>query len=402
MSSSFRAFALSGLCCSCAIFFGGRPAIAAQSVTATNVGSSIVVYRIGDPIVTAASVSYPSVVFRPGDLVTVSAGGCVNTGGNGLTWKRYVDPSGPNADKWYHGLIQLPGASMTRIQDVIGQTQTVPAGASSLTLRLGYEDNYYPDNGYGSHNDGTDNQCQNVGDAWLVLVVQHPSRASGAALTPIPTLPGVNGLPILTTDYRNAPFDASFGWSSGICDHGTWLQHTNPAYEWTQIYNTKSQFDLDSVGLSGYALFAVGPGDTGPAGISGGDMPFTHPFGKVDWETMIAPDPAYTNTLAPSNTGATPNPQTSPNGEYVDANVEAGRLGLTVPRGVQGMETDDELIPLPYRARQGDRVAVLGRWVVDCGHNDFHTEIHPPLLFVRAEQFQPKRTQIRRPPGRPP
>jgi hypothetical protein len=387
MKATLRVDAMAGLVVASIAYFAGSSGIAAaaQSITASNVGSDIVVYRITEPIVTAAAIAYPSVVFRGGDSVTISAGGCAQTGGHGLTWKRYVDPSGPNADKWYHGLIQLPGFPMTRIQEVIGQTLTIPANASPLSLRLGYEDNVYGDNGYGGRNTGTSDQCKDVGNAWLVLVAHHPKPTSKTVVTPIASVPGINGLPILTTDFHNAPFDTtSPEWSSGICDHHTWLQHTEPPFEWTQVYNTKDELEVDAVGLSGFALFPNGPGDVGPAGISGDDMPFTHPFGKVDWETMIAPDPAFTNILAPSNTGARANATTPPNAEYVDANQRAAQLGLTVPHGVQGMETDQGLIPLSYRAREGDRVAVLGRWIVDCGHADFHTEIHPPLLFARA------------------
>jgi hypothetical protein len=386
MKSKPRAAALAGSLA--AVYFGGSigVAAAAQSIAVSNVGSDIVVYRISEPIVTAAATAYPSVVFRAGDFVTISAGGCVQTGGHGATWKRYVDPSGGSADKLYHGLIELPGFPMTRIQEVIGQTLTVPANASPLSLRLGYEDNGYGDNGYSGHDNGTSDQCKDVGNAWVVLVVQHP-RPPARTSTPIPTVPGIIGLPILTTSYQNRSFDtSSAGWSSGICDHHTWLQHTNPPFEWTQVYDIAQESDLDSAGLSGVALFPNGPGDVGPTGISGDDMPFTHPFGKVDWETMIAPDAAFTNILAPSNTGVPPvtTPPTPSNGEYVDGNKRAADLGLSVPHGIQGMETDQYFIPLPYRAREGDRVAVLGRWIVDCGHADFHTEIHPPLLFARA------------------
>ena len=45
-----------------------------------------------------------------------------------------------------------------------------------------------------------------------------------------------------------------------------------------------------------------------------------------------------------------------------------------------------------YRPRLGDRVAVFGRWIVDCGHTDFHTEIHPPLVLARAESVSADET----------
>src|SRR6266568_453510 len=47
---------------------------------------------------------------------------------------------------------------------------------------------------------------------------------------------------------------------------------------------------------------------------------------------------------------------------------------------------DQGLLPRGYRPQDGDRVVVFGRWIVDAGHDDFHTEIHPPLITVRAHQ----------------
>jgi len=46
------------------------------------------------------------------------------------------------------------------------------------------------------------------------------------------------------------------------------------------------------------------------------------------------------------------------------------------------------LIPDSYQPQDGDRTALFGRWIVDCGHGDeegtsgWHTEIHPPLLVA--------------------
>jgi hypothetical protein len=45
---------------------------------------------------------------------------------------------------------------------------------------------------------------------------------------------------------------------------------------------------------------------------------------------------------------------------------------------------DSDFIPPYYRADTGDSVAVFGRWIVDCGHDTFDSEIHPPLMFVKA------------------
>jgi hypothetical protein len=42
------------------------------------------------------------------------------------------------------------------------------------------------------------------------------------------------------------------------------------------------------------------------------------------------------------------------------------------------------LIPPATQAQPNDRIAVFGRWIVDDGHDDFHTEIHPPLLVAAS------------------
>jgi hypothetical protein len=39
----------------------------------------------------------------------------------------------------------------------------------------------------------------------------------------------------------------------------------------------------------------------------------------------------------------------------------------------------------------GARIATFGRWIVDCGHDDFHTEIHAPLLMAVAKPTPPPR-----------
>src|SRR6516164_757582 len=110
-----------------------------------------------------------SVLFAPGDIVNVQADGCVQTGGSGDTWKRYVNPSGDETDTKYHGLMRIPtaypaGSGLIRIQNFVGRLQTVRADpnvpVSELFLTLGYEYSDYSDNGYDKHDDGTDDQCK--------------------------------------------------------------------------------------------------------------------------------------------------------------------------------------------------------------------------------------------------
>jgi hypothetical protein len=52
---------------------------------------------------------YEQIGITGGDTILVSAEGCVQTGGHGLTWKRYVDPQGPNSDRLYQGSSRSQG-----------------------------------------------------------------------------------------------------------------------------------------------------------------------------------------------------------------------------------------------------------------------------------------------------
>jgi hypothetical protein len=160
-----------------------RTAVAERRVTRSHPGPDKTIVRIDEPDVSSADVSsastaYPDIAFQEGDRVTVDAGGCVQTGGVGKTWKRYVDPSGPNSDRLYHGLIWIPGATqqMVRISTLIGHSVRVHSEIpTNLILYLGYEDDDYHDNGYWGHDDGTDDQCKGSsgGPAWVELTITH-------------------------------------------------------------------------------------------------------------------------------------------------------------------------------------------------------------------------------------
>ena len=99
----------------------------------------------------------------PGDTVAITAGGCVQSGGHGSTWHRYVNPSGGNTDRFYKGLITIPFATgvLDPIAKYVGTTVTVSAGATPGShLQLGFTDDNYSDNGYYSHDDGPNDQCK--------------------------------------------------------------------------------------------------------------------------------------------------------------------------------------------------------------------------------------------------
>jgi hypothetical protein len=199
----------------------GRRAAAQIGTVSCHDAGSVTTCRIDQPNVTQRSSQYRNVVFRPGDAVVVSAGGCVQTGGVGATWKRYVNPSGPNADHLYHGLINIPGnppgGALVRVQTVVGKRLIVPASspAASNFLTLGYEDDDYGGNGYSSHDDGTGDQCKqgsgrDGGPAWLSLSITH-------AVPPAVSSP----FDVVGTDYdvNGALLNPRWYWETGNPGH---------------------------------------------------------------------------------------------------------------------------------------------------------------------------------------
>src|SRR4051812_43250770 len=175
--------------------------------------------------------------------------------------------------------------------------------------------------------------------------------------------------PILETDYINPPrrpADHRPTWPSNLVGGKTFLTLGAHKYDWVSIIDPESEYEQPAVGLSGTVI--------GPE-VSGSDNPFLHPF-LNDYEFHVAPDPRYFDLLAPRMTDRS----------YVNATAVANtKFGLKVP-GVIGMEWDGRLVPAQFKAEEGDRVALFGRWIVDTGHDDFHTEIHPPLLMATGRR----------------
>jgi hypothetical protein len=179
--------------------------------------------------------------------------------------------------------------------------------------------------------------------------------------------------PILETDFGNPSYPPSdmsdpssfrLTWAKDVAGGQTALEHETPVWEWTPILDPHDEFDTKLVGLSGLAIATH---------LSETDVPFQHPFG-FDWNLDVKVDPQYESLVAPDN-------QNSLTQDVQDA-LDA--LGLP-HTGMMHVETDQGLIPDVYRAQSGDRVAVFGRWIVDCGHDPFTSEIHPPLLLARAQ-----------------
>lgn len=164
-----------------------------------------IVYRIDRPSVAQPRTQYPQIQFHPGDTVMINAGGCVQTGGSGRTWKHYVYPLGDNAGSLYSGTIYIPGvipqaggpSGYPRLAAWVNKSLSVPSRLPptlpqpQLFLNLGYEDDNYGDNGYWGHDDGNPPQCVNTGPAWIEIQVVHRVVAAGGGPSPVP--PPVSG-----------------------------------------------------------------------------------------------------------------------------------------------------------------------------------------------------------------
>ena len=122
---------------------------------------------VNEPVVNEPTSIY-NIQLNAGDRVRIDAGGCVQTGGSGKTWKRYVDPQSSNG--LYHGTMFVPGVTngLTELLSLVGNTYTLTEGGS---LFLGYEDDNYTDNGYYLHDDGTNNQCKDIDNAYVRLTI---------------------------------------------------------------------------------------------------------------------------------------------------------------------------------------------------------------------------------------
>jgi len=151
---------------------------------------------------------------------------------------------------------------------------------------------------------------------------------------------------------------------------------TDKAFEWAQVAAPANEYDdATLIGASGWI---IAPED------SGADVPFSHPFG-FDWEFSIVLDAPSQGLLSPANAGA----DEEGGGPNHNGILLADQLGLVAPEGLLGLEWDKGLLPASYRGQvnHGDRVAVLGRWILDNGHDVegfYRTEVHPPLLSVSA------------------
>jgi hypothetical protein len=170
-------------------------------------------------------------------------------------------------------------------------------------------------------------------------------------------------------------------WNAAVCLYTTSFADlsADKPMEWTPVIG---QDEIGgNVAVSGTVCSHLLSGDD-PNDFSR-DMPFLHPFYN-DWDMFVAVDEPFYRLLAPTqDQGSETDPSYQDAIKYADAN------GISYPKGFMGIEIQRGFVTADYRATEGQRVAMLGRWIVDCGHDNFTTEIHEPLLLAIGYREQP-------------
>ncbi len=188
-------------------------------------------------------------------------------------------------------------------------------------------------------------------------------------------------------------------WTAQVCQNRTFLDPSNlgssgsdETLEWTPILNRTEELGQE-VGVSG----TVCQTNLKQAWKPTEDVPFLHPFYN-DWTFYFALDAPYTSLLVRGNEVLS-DPAHDGSTSATDAQTYAHNQGIPVPR-VENVESfleiemeqglvggaNKDFFPQHPQSKDdptpGDRVAVFGRWIIDCGHPNYSAEIHPPLMLV--------------------
>jgi len=178
----------------------------------SNNGNTIT-WTINAPDVKKSSEPFTQIRFQKNDEIHITAGGCVQTGGHGKTWKRYVNPSGDGTAYYYFAKIQVPGVTsgLVRMEQFLNRKLIYPLNPDNNSyLILGYADDNYGDNGYWGHDDGTENQCKGVGNAFVTIAITHH------ATPPPPTQTAFKDFDVVATDLDENGFPLNPKWGKQV------------------------------------------------------------------------------------------------------------------------------------------------------------------------------------------
>jgi hypothetical protein len=226
-----------------------------------------------------------------------------------------------------------------------------------------------------------------AGASQLVEFEQQAAVAANGTIPPVPAKP--------LEEAREACGSETATW-------GSELLTTNPKEikvpnEWGDIVPGKE------VMVSGIVHNVVSPGDA--------DIPIDHPF-SADTTFDVTLDEPYWD-LARELTAES---EGKPSAHELHMELETGAFphvmpqregpaegepwGLTAEeiaqREEKGEPTDSLIqdaslgLEAAYIPQDGDRIAMRGRWLIDCGHSDFHGELHPITFMAFGHEVGAK------------
>ena len=240
----------------------------------------------------------------------------------------------------------------------------------------------------------------------LASQLQGAKAALDTSLLAVPSNrpPGAAPASILQLQYQNPSLggvdQSKDFWTAMLVGDVPFPNSNGSALEWVPVLDPQEEYGEYDVPMTAASGWIIDPN------FSGGDVPFTHPFG-FDWECELAVD---TPASGPSGPGtgndysylvavANRNDHRDSDATVSVTSVAEG-LGIPVaPNGLLGIEIERGIVPDDFTTNvaEGDRFAVLGRWIVDAGHwfltdpTDpssaplwYRTEIHPPMLMASA------------------
>lgn len=148
--------------------------------------------------------------------------------------------------------------------------------------------------------------------------------------------------------------------------------------------------------------------------LGGTDLPFDHPFSS-DLNFSIELDPPFQALVKQLGAGADPDDvyQIRARGiPWLHAELELGQVPHDPDLILHGPATGQPWDILPsappqnslnasshiglrgeYVPQEGDRIAVMGRWILDCGHASFHSELHP-ITFMAFGHTEDSKTVV--------
>jgi hypothetical protein len=196
----------------------------------------------------------------------------------------------------------------------------------------------------------------------------------------------------IAENFRNPAGDLrSAGAAAAVCQNRTAIDAGNlvasrPTLEWEPVLSPDDELG-GNVGISGWVCSV----NRKPANDPTSDLPFLHPFFN-DWTLYMAPDESFSNLLSPGDIPwldqSVHRGDPAAKDALVFANQHSDQIGVQTVNGQPAFiefEMEQGLLAGDYwPSEAGERVAALGRWIVDCGHDNFSSEIHPPLVLARA------------------